>query len=280
MVHEDTGQLVADGALHQGRGDGGIHAAGQPADHAGVADLRADALHLLFHDVAGGPVGLQPGTAEQEVLQHLLAVRGVLHFRVPLHAVEFLFLVREGRYRGAGRAGQHVEAFGRLLHRVAVAHPGVLRGRDAGQDRPPLPHQGGVGGAVLAQAGLRHRAAQGVGHGLEAVADAEHRDAGLEQVGADPGSALGVHAGRTAGEDDGGRVLGHQLFGGEGVRNDFGVHVGFAHAAGNQLRVLGPVVNNEDRPVVRSGGGRSSHPYRIVAVPGATHFEVGLANVS
>ena len=87
---------------------------------------------------------------------------------------------------------------------------------------------------------------------------------GLEQLGVDLRGARRVHGGRTAGEDDGRGLLGQHLFGGEGVRHDFGVHVGFAHAAGDELRVLGAVVDDEDRPVVRSGGGRSSRPYRIV----------------
>ena len=52
VVDEHAGQLAADGLLHERRGDGGVDAAGQPADHAGVADLRADLLDLLGDDVA------------------------------------------------------------------------------------------------------------------------------------------------------------------------------------------------------------------------------------
>ena len=99
VVHEDAGQLVADGALHQRGGHGGVDAAGQSADDPGVADLLADPLHLLFDNVARGPVGLQPGAVEEEVLQHLLAVVRVLDLRVPLHAEQALVLVGEGRDR-------------------------------------------------------------------------------------------------------------------------------------------------------------------------------------
>jgi hypothetical protein len=42
VVDEDAGQLVADRLVDQHRGDGGIDAARQPADHPALADLRAD----------------------------------------------------------------------------------------------------------------------------------------------------------------------------------------------------------------------------------------------
>ena len=78
---------------------------------------------------------------------------------------------------------------------------------------------------------------------------------------------LGVDAGRSAGEDDGGRVLGQQLLGGVGMRNYFRIHVGFPDAAGNQLRVLGTVVNNQDGLVGSLGrGGISHHPILTHAV--------------
>ena len=42
MVDEHAGETVADGALHERRGDRGVHPAGQPADRPAVADLLAD----------------------------------------------------------------------------------------------------------------------------------------------------------------------------------------------------------------------------------------------
>ena len=44
VVHEHAGELLADGLMHQSRRDGGVDAAGQAADHLGVADLLADFL--------------------------------------------------------------------------------------------------------------------------------------------------------------------------------------------------------------------------------------------
>ena len=42
MVDEDAGELLADRFVDQHRGDRRIDAAGQPADHAALADLLAD----------------------------------------------------------------------------------------------------------------------------------------------------------------------------------------------------------------------------------------------
>ena len=95
VVDEDAGQLVADGLLHQGRGDRGVDPAGQPADDPGVADLGPDARHEVLDDVGRGPLARQPGPAEEEVLEHLLAERRVEHLGVPLHAVEPALVVLE-----------------------------------------------------------------------------------------------------------------------------------------------------------------------------------------
>ena len=56
VVDEDAGEPVADRALHDGRGDRGVDAAGEAADRpAVVADLLADPLDLLLDDVDHRP---------------------------------------------------------------------------------------------------------------------------------------------------------------------------------------------------------------------------------
>ena len=57
VVDEDADELVADGLVHERRGDGRVDAAREPADHAAGADLLADARDLLGDDVAAVPVG-------------------------------------------------------------------------------------------------------------------------------------------------------------------------------------------------------------------------------
>ena len=55
VVDEDAGELVADGAVHERRRDGGVDAARERADHAVVANLLADTLDLLLDEVARRP---------------------------------------------------------------------------------------------------------------------------------------------------------------------------------------------------------------------------------
>jgi len=50
----------------------------EAADDPGIADLLADALHLLFEDVAGGPVGFDLGAVEQEVCYGFQAMANAL----------------------------------------------------------------------------------------------------------------------------------------------------------------------------------------------------------
>ena len=56
VIDEDAGEPVADRLMDQHRGDGGIDAAGEPADHPPLPDLRADRLDRLGAEGAHGPV--------------------------------------------------------------------------------------------------------------------------------------------------------------------------------------------------------------------------------
>ena len=181
VINEHAGELVTDGLVHEGRGDGGIDAAGQTADHLGVADLVANLLHLVFDDAGGIPVVRQAGALVQEGFDELLSHRGVLDFRMPLHAVQLAGFVLHGCDGGAFGVCQHFEAFRSGLDGHSVAHPCVLLGRGAFEQAFSL-IDGGLGLAILAQSRLVDIRSQRIGHGLEAVADAQHGDASLEQL--------------------------------------------------------------------------------------------------
>ena len=62
VVDEDAGELVADRAVHERGGDGGVDAAGERADDAAVADLLADADDGVGDEVAGVQSPRQPQT--------------------------------------------------------------------------------------------------------------------------------------------------------------------------------------------------------------------------
>ena len=104
VVDEDAGELVADRLVDEQRGDGAVDAAGEAAEHALAADARADPLDLLLDHGGGRPGGRGVGDAVEEVLQHLLAVRGVHDLGVELDAVEAADRVLERADRRRARA--------------------------------------------------------------------------------------------------------------------------------------------------------------------------------
>ncbi len=101
--------------------------------------------------------------------------------------------------------------------------------------------------------GGHHGAAQLLGHGLHAVADAQHGDAQFEHHLGGPGSvALGYGTG-AAGEDDAlGAVVADELFR-HVVGVDFAENLGLPHPAGDELGDLGTEVENEDFLVGHDG---------------------------
>ena len=180
MVDEHRGQLVADGALHQGGRHGGVDATGQGRDHASVTDLLADQLDLLLDDVAAGPGLATARDVDEERLEDPLTVLAVQHLGVPLHAGEPAPGVLECSDGGTRGVGVDDEALGRRHDLVAVRHPRRQGGGHAGEQRT------GIGDAhgrtpVLSLAGMSDAAAQCLRHRLEAVADAEHGHLAVEQ---------------------------------------------------------------------------------------------------
>ena len=77
VVDEDAGELVADCLVDEERRDCGVDTAGERAEDPLGADLGADPLHLLLDHGGGRPGGRRIGDAVEEVLQHVLPVRGV-----------------------------------------------------------------------------------------------------------------------------------------------------------------------------------------------------------
>ena len=141
-------------------------------------------------------------------------------------------------------------------------HPHHLVVRGSVEQAGPLLHAGG-GVPVLASARAPDRSTQRLGHGLEAVADTQDRDSGVEDGRVDGWGAVGVDRRRAAGEDDGRRPPVQHGGSIHGVGHDLGVDAGLAHAAGDELGVLRAEVHHEDRA---DGAGRSlagRHPNRI-----------------
>ena len=190
VVDEDAGELVAHGLVGEQSGYRGVHPAGKPAHHLLVAHLAADALHGLLDDG-----GRRPGRGDiadlvQEVLQDVLAVDGVAHLRMELHAVQAGPAVLHGGHGHTGTLRRRAEAGRHFHHRVAVAHPaGHLRGQ-VEEQRAGLADPDGRT-PVLRQIGTRHPAAAQLGHELQAVADAKDGDSQFQHPGIEHRCARG-----------------------------------------------------------------------------------------
>src|ERR1019366_2588816 len=81
---------------------------------------------------------------------------------------------------------------------------------------------------------------------LKAVADSEDGDAELEDARVDRRRALGVDARGSPRQDDGFRGHRLDLLEGDRARLDLAVNALLADAAGDELRVLSPEVEDED----------------------------------
>ena len=138
-------------------------------------------------------------------LRRSAAPCGRVHdFGMKLHAVEFALVVGDHGDRRVGRRASHDKALGQLGDAVAVAHPH----RIALADLPDAFGQRGgfghldLGAAEFAMVAALDLAAELRRHGLFAVADAEHRHAGLIDRRRRERRVLVERRSRPAGEDD------------------------------------------------------------------------------
>ena len=130
VVDEDARELVADRLVHEQRGDSGVDAAGERAQHPLGPDRRPDPRDLLLDDGSGRPRRRRAGDLVEEVLQDLLPVRRVHDLGVELDAVEPPRAILERGDRGGRRAGGDLGSGRRRRHRVAMAHPHRLLRRE------------------------------------------------------------------------------------------------------------------------------------------------------
>ena len=155
-----------------------------------------------------------------------------------------------------GRAGigvrDELKALRNLCHVVAVAHPGnTLGGQTLEQLAAGVVE--GTGLAVFTRGVLLcggDLTAEGVRHELAAVADAEHRDAEVEQRRVALRGGLLVNAVRAAGEDNADRVHGLDLLDRGLVRLYLTEYIMFADAARNQLIILTAEIQHKNELMI------------------------------
>ena len=245
MVNKHTGQAVADGALHDGGGDGRIHPTREAADRATIlADLGAYGVDKLLSNVRRGPILLQPGNLGEKANQHLLAVRGVHYLRVVLHPSHATFEVFKSSDRCTRRLSCHSKPFGSGGNGITVAHPHLVR------LLKPLVQQTAVNSHVSATiftvTRVSHRAAQRMRHSLETITNAKNRNIEIKNPGIKRWCTLGIDRRRAARKNQGSRVFSFNILSGCCVGNNLRINPGFTHTARNKLCILRAEINNKN----------------------------------
>ncbi len=197
---------------------------------------------------AHGPVAFGAGDLAHEIAQQRGALRRVHDLEMELRGVEFALVVGDQRDRRIRRGADHAKAFRQFRHAVAVAHPDrifLALLPHALEQRRVLGHRH-FGAAEFAVMPALHLAAELMRHRLLAVADAEHRHAGLEDRHRRERRARLEHRGRSAGQDHGLRL--HR---GEGflrllIRHDLGIDLFLAHPPRDQLGHLRAEIDDQN----------------------------------
>ncbi|MNM73733.1 hypothetical protein D3C81_854730 [compost metagenome] len=179
------------------------------------------------------------------------------HFRVELHAIPTLLFVGHRGHRDAVGHGGDGEARGHVRDVVTVAHPHIqtrlaaVVGQPAQQRVVALQLHFGM--AEFALVGRFRATAQLLGHGLQAVADAEQRQAAVEHFLRCGRCARQRGGFRAAGQDDALGTKGGDFSRIVVPRPDFAIHAKFADATRDQLRVLCAEIEDEDLVVMDVG---------------------------
>ena len=250
-------QTLADRLVEEDRHDGRVDAARKAEDDFLVTDLLLQLLDRLLDPARKLPVRLAAADLEEEVADDLIAVLRVHDLGMELDRVELLRLVADRRVRAVAARRGDLEALGDLRDAVAMAHPddellGKSREQLVARDRRHL------GLAVLALRTGLNRAAKLLAHELHAVADAEDRDAQVEDLRIDTRRAFFEHAVRSAREDD---ALWHvltELRRGRVEADDLRKDLLLTNATRDELRVLRTVVENDDTLELAVIGSHSS----------------------
>ena len=245
VVDEDAGQLLPHRLVDEHRRDRGVDAAGEAADHPALTDLGLDLLDLFGDHRLRRPLLLATGDVAQEAGEDLGPVGRVDDLGVELDPVEAAIGHLAGGDRRARAGGERREPLGRLEDRVAMAHPAALLLRQPAEQAPAAVAEDEVGAAELTRLRRLDPAAQRQHHRLHPVTDAENRDFEIEQLGRERRRPLLVHRGRAAGEDQRFRRPLADLLHRRRRRQQLGEDPAFADAAGDQLGVLAPEVEDQ-----------------------------------
>ncbi len=246
VIHENAGQVVADGFVGQHGGDRGIHAARQRAEDLAVSDDFLDLADLGLRKTGHRPVLGAAAHIIEEIRQQLLAEGCVMHFRMELDAIQFLIRILHRRRRAIVRTGRDFKSGRRLLDIIRMTHPAFTGIEYTVKKEAVRRCDTNLDPAVFPEIRADDLAAEQMRHELGAVADPEHRNAHIEKLLRKRRSTFRVYTGRAAREDDALRLSLHDLIHAFRIRDDLAIHVCFPDSSCNQLVVLAAEINDQN----------------------------------
>ena len=245
VINEDAGQIFADSAVQQHCGYGRVNAAGQAKDNFVIANLLADTDNRIFDNFISGPQRFALADIANKTLKHAQALASVGHFRVELHAIEAFFFVSHNGERAGFGAGNGHEVIWDSGNFIAMAHPHVQqRFAVCGQrifdttDQRAIGFHFNLSVAEFTLVGAFYVTTQLHCHGLHAVAHAEDRYTGFEDVFWRARAIVFGRTFRATGENDTARIELTDLCFSNIPCPQFTVDAQFTYATCNQLRVL------------------------------------------
>ena len=251
MVDENTGQLLAHGTMHEGRGHGGIHAPGQSADHAGVSHLLSDRFDRFLDEGVHRPILPAAANLDQEIFQDPGTAFRVNHLGMELQAPNGRVAMANGREGGMAAARNDLETRREGQHAIAMTHPDhvfALAIEPPEEGVIPLDLQ--MGASVFAIFRRLHLSAQSQDQQLKPVADAEDGNAQFEDSGVDIRGTLLEYARGPAGEHDPSRIKILQRIQGHIAGVNLAIDMEFTNPPRNQLRILRTEVQNQDTALI------------------------------
>ncbi len=204
VVDEDTSELVADGLVQKGGGHARIDASREPEDHLLTAHLLADRLAAIADGRGCRPPLTAFADPMDEIGQDILAAGRVCDLRMELKAEEAFGRVLEGGEFRVVRFADDAKALRHARDLVAMRIPDQELFGQPGEKSGVAPQEE-ASLSVLTQHAAGDRAPEIIRHQLKPVADAERRDAELEDSEIRQRRAPGIDARRAAGKDQPGR---------------------------------------------------------------------------
>jgi hypothetical protein len=125
-VDEDIGEAVADGAMHEHSGDGGIDAPAERADYAAVPYFGSNRFGGFLDEGRATPFLFGLADAKEKIAENFRAAIGVADFGMEFDGINLAVGIFDGR-DGVLRAPDGSKAWGQAHYVVAVTVPDAQR---------------------------------------------------------------------------------------------------------------------------------------------------------